>query len=63
MAALWMAKLGVKTRIVDKCDTKLFNGQADGISVRSLEIFDSLGFSNRVEHEAGHIFEMAMWVC
>lgn len=63
MAALWMARLGIKARIVDKRGSKVFSGQADGLSVRSQEIFDSFGFQERVEKEAGHIFEMAMWVC
>lgn len=30
MLALWMARLGVKTRIVDKRTDKVFSGQADG---------------------------------
>ena len=30
MLALWMARLGVKARIVDKRTGKVFSGQADG---------------------------------
>jgi len=30
MMATWLAKCGVKYRIVDKRGTKIFNGQADG---------------------------------
>lgn len=30
MMALWMARLGIKTRIVDKRTSKVFSGQADG---------------------------------
>jgi len=30
MMATWLAKCGVKARIVDKRGTKIFNGQADG---------------------------------
>jgi hypothetical protein len=30
MMATWMAKCGIKSRIVDKRGTKIFNGQADG---------------------------------
>lgn len=30
MLALWMAKLGVKTRVVDKRTGKVVSGQADG---------------------------------
>ena len=31
MMQTWMAKCGVKSRIVDKRGTKIFNGQADGM--------------------------------
>ena len=30
MMATWLAKCGVKARLVDKRGTKIFNGQADG---------------------------------
>lgn len=30
MLALWMSRLGIKTRIVDKRTDKVFSGQADG---------------------------------
>lgn len=30
MLSLWMAKLGVKTRVVDKRTGKIVSGQADG---------------------------------
>ena len=30
MMALWMARLGIKTRVVDKRTDKVFSGQADG---------------------------------
>lgn len=30
MMALWMARLGIKARIVDKRTGKVFSGQADG---------------------------------
>ena len=31
MMALWMSRLGIKTRIVDKRTDKVFSGQADGL--------------------------------
>ncbi|KAI1335986.1 phenol hydroxylase [Xylariaceae sp. FL0016] len=61
MAACWMAHCGVKTRIVDKRNTKIFCGQADGLQCRSLEIFESLGFADRVWKEANHMIEICMW--
>lgn len=33
MLALWMSRLGIKTRIVDKRTDKVFSGQADGYVV------------------------------
>lgn len=62
MAATWMARLGVSCRIVDKRGTKIFAGQADGLQCRSLEIFDSFGFADRVWKEANHMLEICMWV-
>ncbi len=61
MAACWMAHCGVKARIVDKRNTKIFCGQADGLQCRSLEIFDSLGFADRTWKEANHMIEICMW--
>ncbi|KAM7214406.1 phenol hydroxylase [Rhypophila decipiens] len=61
MAAAWMAHIGVKARIVDKRNTKIFSGQADGLQCRSLEIFDSLGFGDRAWKEAHHMIEICMW--
>ncbi|KAF6815879.1 FAD monooxygenase [Colletotrichum plurivorum] len=57
MAAAWMAHCGVKARIVDKRNTKIFCGQADGLQCRSLEIFDALGFADRAWKEANHMIE------
>ncbi|XEV03040.1 hypothetical protein FSHL1_008327 [Fusarium sambucinum] len=61
MAAAWMAHCGVNARIIDKRNTKIFCGQADGLQCRSLEIFDSLGFADRVWKEANHMIEICMW--
>ncbi|KAL2285460.1 hypothetical protein FJTKL_08130 [Diaporthe vaccinii] len=61
MAAAWMAHCGVKARIVDKRNAKIFSGQADGLQCRSLEIFDSLGFGDRAWKEANHMIEICMW--
>ncbi|KAF4988771.1 hypothetical protein FGRMN_9565 [Fusarium graminum] len=54
MMATWLAKCGIKTRIV-------FNGQADGLQSRTLEIFDSFGFAHRAWIEANHMLEISLW--
>jgi len=58
MLAAWMAHCGINARIVDKRSTKIFSGQADGLQMRSLEIFDSLGFADRAWKEANHMLEV-----
>lgn len=60
MLAAWMARCGINARIVDKRGTKIFSGQADGLQLRSLEIFDSLGFADRAWKEANHMIEVRM---
>ncbi|KAK4704058.1 phenol 2-monooxygenase (NADPH), partial [Phenoliferia sp. Uapishka_3] len=49
MLATWLAKLRIKTRIVDKRGTKVFTGQA------------SFGFAERLIKEGAHINEVAFW--
>jgi 2-polyprenyl-6-methoxyphenol hydroxylase-like FAD-dependent oxidoreductase len=64
MLAAWMAHCGIDARIVDKRSTKIFSGQADGLQIRSLEIFESLGFADRVWKEANHMLEVCIsgWI-
>jgi 2-polyprenyl-6-methoxyphenol hydroxylase-like FAD-dependent oxidoreductase len=62
MAAYWMARCGIKARIIDKRGTKVFTGQADGLRSRTLELFNSMGIQHRTLHE-GHIaVETNFWV-
>ncbi|GAB7354301.1 hypothetical protein MBLNU459_g4821t1 [Dothideomycetes sp. NU459] len=61
MCATWMAHCGINARIIDKRGTKVFNGQADGLQCRTLEIFESFGFADRALKEANHMVEFAMW--
>ncbi|CEJ61354.1 hypothetical protein PMG11_09889 [Penicillium brasilianum] len=62
MAAYWMARCGIQARIVDKRGTKVFTGQADGLRVRTLELFDSMGFQHRVQQEGHVAVEANFWV-
>jgi phenol 2-monooxygenase (NADPH) len=61
MAATWFARYGVNARIIDKRGTKIFNGQADGLQCRTLEIFDSFGFADRAWKESNHMLEICLW--
>jgi len=59
MAATWLARFpGLKVRFVEKRDGKIFAGQADGIQCRTLEVFESFGFADRVWKDANHMLEV-----
>src|ERR1700742_4115294 len=40
---------------------QIFNGQADGLQCRTLEIFDSFDFGHRAWIEANHMLEICLW--
>ncbi|KAI1274837.1 FAD binding domain-containing protein [Xylaria sp. FL0933] len=61
MLALWLSRLGIVTRIVDKRTDKVFSGQADGFQARTHEILDSFGIGERVWKESCKIFEVNFW--
>ncbi|KAE8150616.1 FAD binding domain-containing protein [Aspergillus avenaceus] len=61
MLANWLSRCGVVTRIVDKRGTKIFNGQADGLQCRTLEIFDSFDIAHRAWNESNHMLEVCLW--
>ncbi|KAJ5320637.1 hypothetical protein N7508_000920 [Penicillium antarcticum] len=61
MLANWLSRFDIKTRIVDKRGTKIFNGQADGLQSRTLEILDSFDFVDRVWRESNHMIEICLW--
>lgn len=63
MAALWASRYGIDCRIIDKLPQGIFKGQADGIQARSLEVFESFGFAERVERESHMSVEVCFWVC
>ncbi|KEZ41684.1 hypothetical protein SAPIO_CDS6851 [Scedosporium apiospermum] len=61
MLSTWMARLGIKTRIIDKRFSALNSGQADGLQSRTFEIFDSLGIGQDIWREATHMLEIRFW--
>ncbi|KAJ5902637.1 hypothetical protein N7495_003165 [Penicillium taxi] len=61
MAAYWMARYGVNARIIDKRSTKVFTGHADGLRMRTLELFDSMGIQHRVMQEGYSAVEANFW--
>ena len=63
MAALWMAQLGIQTRIVDKRGTRVLNGHADGFHARTLEILDSFDIADVINKKSASALEWCVWVC
>ncbi|KAH8656319.1 putative phenol 2-monooxygenase [Ilyonectria robusta] len=61
MAALWMARCGVKARIIDARATKVFRGHADGMQTGTLDIFDSFGIVDDLYKNAAPAMEMTFW--
>ncbi|KAL1896133.1 hypothetical protein Sste5346_004875 [Sporothrix stenoceras] len=57
MATLWFARMGIKTKFIDKRSTKIFTGQADGLQPRVLEVFETFGFADRAAKEVATGFE------
>ncbi|PLN78147.1 2-polyprenyl-6-methoxyphenol hydroxylase [Aspergillus taichungensis] len=60
-AAYWMARCGIKARVIDKRTRKVMLGHADGLRTRTLELFDSIGFQHKVLHEAQSLAHYAFW--
>lgn len=58
MAALWMARCGIKTLVVDKRNAKVRAGHADGIQCRTLEILESFDLVDRIWKESCHMAEV-----
>lgn len=62
MAALWMARCGISTLVIDKRDSHTKVGRADGIESRTLEILDSFGLGDRIWAESNRTVEVCVWV-
>jgi phenol 2-monooxygenase len=61
LAAQLAAFPHISTRIVERRPGPLELGQADGISCRSVEMFDAFGFSERLVKEAYWVNETVFW--
>ncbi|KAL8950890.1 MAG: hypothetical protein Q9222_003107 [Ikaeria aurantiellina] len=61
MAALWMARYGIKAQVIDKREESVRVGHADGIQCRSLEMLDSFDMVDQIWKESCHMAEMCMW--
>jgi len=61
LAAQLAAFPDITTRIIEQKPGPLMMGQADGISGRSIEIFQSFGFADRVLREAYFLESITFW--
>ncbi len=51
----------VKTVLIERKDGPMEKGQADGVSCRSMEMFQTFGFAERVKREAYWVNEATFW--
>ncbi|WP_264214024.1 FAD-dependent monooxygenase [Leisingera thetidis] len=61
LAAQLSAFPDIATCIVERKDAPMEKGQADGVSCRSMEMFQAFGFAGQVKHEAYWVNEAAFW--
>ncbi|KAI4155713.1 MAG: hypothetical protein LQ340_000802 [Diploschistes diacapsis] len=60
-AATWLARCGIRCKVVDSRSGPLSIGQADGAQVRSVEIFESFGIVEDLLRAGYHNVEVAFW--
>lgn len=60
-AAAWLARCGVRCKVLEKSSGPMERGQADGVQCRTVEIFESFNLSEEMLREAFHILEVAFW--
>lgn len=60
-AATWLARYGVRCKIVDSRSGPLEWGTADGIQTRTTEIFESFGIEDQLLREGYHNLEVAFY--
>ncbi|KAJ5155717.1 hypothetical protein N7492_008520 [Penicillium capsulatum] len=61
MAALWMARTGIRTLVVERNSGPTEAGHADGLESRTIEILDSFGLGQKVWDESNHTIDICLW--
>ncbi|BAE60175.1 unnamed protein product [Aspergillus oryzae RIB40] len=61
MAALWMARAGVRTLVVDRNSGPTEAGHADGLESRTIEILDSFDLGHTIWNESNHTIDICLW--
>ncbi|KAJ5641818.1 hypothetical protein N7490_005818 [Penicillium lividum] len=60
-AATWLARYGIRCKILERRDGPMKMGQADGVQCRTVEIFESFGIGEELLREAYHVVEVSFW--
>ena len=60
--AAWASRFGLKARIIDDKATQVYDGRADGLHPRTIEILDSFGIATSITDKAQPIREICSWV-
>ena len=60
-AATWLARCGIKCKVLERRDGPMTMGQADGVQCRTVEIFESFGIGEGLLREAYHVLEVVFW--
>ncbi|KAJ5559195.1 hypothetical protein N7461_003167 [Penicillium sp. DV-2018c] len=60
-AATWLAKYGVRCKVLERREGPMKMGQADGVQCRTVEIFESFGVGEELLREGYHVSEVNFW--
>ncbi|KAJ7263918.1 FAD binding domain-containing protein [Mycena rebaudengoi] len=61
MLACWLARIGIKARIIDQGHSKITRGHADGVQCRTIEVFQSFGMAERIQKEGNELAEIVFY--
>ncbi|KAK8128801.1 Phenol 2-monooxygenase [Apiospora sp. TS-2023a] len=61
VAAYWASEYGLDARIIDDKPDRVTKGHADGITCRTMEMFDSFGIAGQVYEEAALDYQIRYW--
>ncbi|KAK8060691.1 FAD binding domain-containing protein [Apiospora saccharicola] len=61
VAAYWASEYGLDARVIDDKPDRVTKGHADGITCRTMEMFDSFGIAGQVYEEAALDYQIRYW--
>ncbi|KFY62198.1 hypothetical protein V496_04707 [Pseudogymnoascus sp. VKM F-4515 (FW-2607)] len=60
-AATWLARYGLRCKVLESRSGPLAIGKADGVQCRTVEVFESFGIAEEMLREAYHVLEVNFW--